>query len=186
MKLNIRRRRKKRLPPRLKRELTQCTQQNQVWSMDFLSDKLTDGRSFRILNIIDDYNRESLQVEVDTNMPSKRVIRSLESIAFERGYPSNIRVDNGPEFISNALQIWCENRKINLLYIQPGKPMQNGYIERNNGSMRQELLDAYMFNSLSQARELIYNWQEDYNEHRPHKSLGYVSPLMYSKNQNLI
>ena len=184
MKLNLRRRRKKRLPTRLKQELAKCTAQNQIWSMDFLSDKLMDSRSFRILNIIDDYSRESLQIDIDTSMPSHRVIRNLESIAFERGYPSNIRVDNGPEFISTAIQTWCENHKINLLYIQPGKPMQNGYIERNNGSMRQEVLDAYMFRSLSQARELIYKWQEDYNNERPHSALGYLSPRMYLKKGN--
>lgn len=183
MKLNLRRKRKKRLPQRMKQELAKCTAVNQTWSMDFLSDKLTDTRSFRIFNIIDDYNRESLKIDIDTSMPSRRVIQNLEEISFYRGYPSNIRVDNGPEFISNALQVWCEQRKINLLYIQPGKPMQNGYVERNNGSMRQEVLDAYMFTSLAQARELIYQWQEDYNFERPHKALKYKSPKTFLINE---
>jgi putative transposase len=185
MKLNLRRRRKKRLPTRLKQELAKCTAQNQVWSMDFLSDKLTDSRSFRILNIIDDYSRESLKIDIDISMPSRRVIHNLNELAFERGYPSNIRVDNGPEFISTAIQVWCEKHRINLLYIQPGKPMQNGYVERNNGSMRQEVLDAYMFRNLSQARDLIYQWQEDYNEYRPHSALGYLSPRMFITEQTI-
>jgi putative transposase len=178
MKLNIRRRRKKRLPTRLALQLSRCTAINQHWSMDFVSDKLVDGRSFRILNIIDDYNRESLYL--DTSLPSARVIRSIETVAKHRGYPSNIRIDNGPEFISTALQLYCERHHINLQYIQPGKPTQNAYVERNNGSMRREVLDAYLFTSLTHARHLLYNWQYDYNNHRPHKSLNYFTPLQYA------
>ncbi len=185
MKLNIRRRRKKRLPTRLKRELVKCTAQNQVWSMDFVSDKLTNGSSFRILNIIDDYNRESLHIDLDTSMPAKRVIKALDTIAFERGYPANIRMDNGPEFISTALALWSEKHKVTLLHIQPGEPTQNAYIERNNGTMRQEVLDAYMFWSLAQARELIYSWQDDYNHERPHSALGYVSPKSFISNPKI-
>ena len=185
MKLNLRRRREKRLPTRLKRELVKCIAQNQTWSMDFVSDKLTNGSSFRILNIIDDYNRESLKIDIDTSMPSKRVIQCLESIAFERGYPSSIRVDNGPEFISTALTLWSEKNKVTLLFIQPGKPTQNAYIERNNGSLRQEVLDAYMFGSLNQARQLIYQWQKNYNHERPHSALGYKSPLQFIQQKNL-
>jgi putative transposase len=185
MKLNLRRRRKKRLPARLKRELTKCIAQNQTWSMDFVSDKLTNGRPFRILNIIDDYSRESLEIDMDTSMPAKRVIRSLEAIAFERGYPSSIRVDNGPEFISTALAMWSEKNNVTLLFIQPGEPTQNAYIERNNGSLRQEVLDAYMFGSLAEARKLINEWQEDYNNHRPHSALGYMSPKAFVIQQNI-
>lgn len=185
MKLNLRRRRKKRLPARLKLELAKCIAQNQTWSMDFVSDKLTNGCSFRILNIIDDYSRESLQIDIDTSMPARRVIQALESIAFERGYPTSIRMDNGPEFISTALALWSEKNKVTLLHIQPGKPTQNAYIERNNGSLRQEVLDAYMFNSLAHARQLIYKWQEDYNYHRPHSALGYLSPKTFIKQKQI-
>lgn len=185
MKLNLRRRRKKRLPPRLKRELTKCIKQNQTWSMDFVSDKLTNGSAFRILNIIDDYSRESLRIDIDTSMPSRRVIQALEAIAFERGYPAQIRMDNGPEFISTALACWSEKHQVTLLHIQPGKPTQNAYVERNNGSMRQEVLDAYMFGSITQARQLIYQWQEDYNHNRPHSSLGYLSPKAFIAKQNI-
>ena len=184
MKLNLRRRRKKRLPAMLRQELGKCTAQNQCWSMDFVSDKLTNGSAFRILNIIDDYSRESLQIDLDTSMPSTRVIRSLEAVAFERSYPANLRVDNGPEFISTTLALWAEKNKVTLLHIQPGEPTQNAYVERNNGSMRQEVLDAYLFGSIAQARQLIYKWQEDYNYHRPHSALGYISPKLFSNKQN--
>ena len=145
MKLNIRRRAKRRLPERVKQSLAVPTAPNQIWSIDFMSDCLEDGRRVRLLNIIDDFNRESLAIEVDTSLPSLRVIRVLERLITQRGCPANIRCDNGPEFISHKLEEWCnhESRKISLQFIQPGRPMQNAYIERNNGSLRRELLDAY-------------------------------------------
>ena len=180
MKLNIRRRAKKRLPERVKQALMAPSAPNQVWSIDFMSDSLTDGRKFRLLNIIDDFNRESLAVEVDTSLPSLRVIRVLERLVAQRGKPANIRCDNGPEFISHKLEQWCTDKKITLQFIQPGRPMQNAYIERKNGSMRRELLNAYLFNSLAEVRCLSEEWRLDYNEERPHKSLGYQSPLRYA------
>ena len=183
MKLNIRRRARKRLPERVKQPLVVPTAPNQVWSIDFMQDRLVDGRKFRLLNIIDDYNRESLAIEIDTSLPSLRVIRVLERLAAERGYPANIRCDNGPEFISHLLEEWCshEHRRINLQFIQPGKPMQNAYIERKNGSIRRELLNAYLFNSLAEVRIIAEEWRLDYNTERPHKSLGYLSPLQYAQ-----
>jgi putative transposase len=120
-------------------------------SMDFMSDSLVDGRQFRLLNIIDDYKRESLWIEIDTSLPSQGVIRVLERLVEIRGKPLRIRVDNGPEFISDRLQMWCEERNILLQFIQPGKPVQNAFIERNNGSLRRELLDAYHFFTLQEA-----------------------------------
>jgi len=180
MKLNIRRRSKKRLPERIKQALIVPSAPNQVWSIDFMVDNLTDGRKFRLLNVIDDFNRQSLVVEVDTSLPSLRVIRVLERLVAERGNPANIRCDNGPEFISHKLEQWCTDKKITLQFIQPGKPMQNAYIERKNGSMRRELLNAYLFNSLAEVRLLSEEWRIDYNEERPHKSLGYKSPLVYA------
>jgi putative transposase len=185
MKLNIRRRAKKRLPERVKQPLTVPTALNQVWSIDFMSDSLTDGRRFRLLNILDDFNRESLAIEVDTSLPSLRVIRVLEKLIAARGCPVNIRCDNGPEFISHKLQEWCshESRRITLQFIQPGRPMQNAYIERNNGSIRRELLNAYLFNSLAEVRALSEGWRVDYNTERPHKSLGYLSPFRYAELQ---
>jgi putative transposase len=181
MKLNIRRRAKKRLPERVKQTLSVPNAANQVWSIDFMSDTLVDGRRFRLFNVIDDFNRESLAIEVDTSMPSLRVIRVLNRVIEQRGKPSNIRSDNGPEFISHVLQEWCEKHQITLQYIQPGKPTQNAYIERKNGSIRRELLNAYLFNSLAEVRCLSEEWRIDYNTERPHKSLGYLSPLSYAE-----
>jgi putative transposase len=183
MKLNIRRRSKRRLPERLKIPLTTPTAANQIWSIDFMSDSLVDGRKFRVLNVIDDFNRESLAIEVDTSLPSLRVIRVLERLIAQRDCPANIRCDNGPEFISHKLEEWCsdERRRISLQFIQPGKPTQNAYIERKNGSMRRELLDAYLFTSLKEVRCLSEAWRHDYNTERPHKSLGYQSPHSYAR-----
>jgi len=182
MKLNIRRRAKKRLPKRVKQPLMQPSAPNQVWSIDFMSDSLVDGRKFRLFNVIDDFNRESLAIEVDTSLPSLRVIRVLERLIAERDIPANIRCDNGPEFISHKLEEWCchESRRISLQFIQPGKPMQNAYIERKNGSVRRELLNAYMFYSLAEVRARSEEWRLDYNTERPHKSLGYLSPTKYA------
>jgi putative transposase len=120
--------------------------------MDFMSDSLVDGRRFRLLNIIDDYNRESLWIEIDTSLPALRLVRVLERMVEMRGAPRRIRVDNGPKFISDKLQLWCKERNIQLLFIQPGKPVQNAFIERNNGSLRKELLDAYDFFTLDEVR----------------------------------
>jgi len=181
MKLNIRRRAKKRLPDRVKQPLTIPAAPNQVWSIDFMSDTLVDGRRFRLFNVLDDFNRESLAIEVDTSMPSLRIIRVLNRIIEQRGKPVNIRSDNGPEFISHLLQQWCEDNGITLQYIQPGKPTQNAYIERKNGSIRRELLNAYLFNSLAEVRSLSEEWRIDYNTERPHKSLGYLSPLTFAE-----
>jgi putative transposase len=176
LKLNIRRRYKKRLPARVKQSLFEPLSINQVWSIDFMSDSLWDGRKFRVLNIIDDFNREMLAMEADFSLPAQRVIRVLEFLLEFRGLPKMIRVDNGPEFISHALDEWCRKHNVTLVYIQPGKPMQNGYVERCNGSVRKELLNANVFYTLDEVRQHIEVWMEDYNRHRPHESLGYRAP----------
>jgi len=176
MQLNIRRRAKKRLPARAKQTLMQPVAPNQVWSIDFMSDSLWNGRKFRILNIIDDFNREVLCAEADTSLPSLRVIRFLEQLKQTRGLPQMIRVDNGPEFISFKLDHYCRQNHITLVFIQPGKPTQNAFIERCNGSIRKELLSAYVFQSLSDVREKIQEWVTDYNENRPHRALNYLTP----------
>ena len=180
LKLNIRRKIKRRLPQRVRQPLAVPDAINQSWSMDFMSDCLVDGRRFRVFNIIDDYNRESLWIEVDTSLPSRRVIRVLERLLEMRGKPQRIRVDNGPEFISDLLKLWCEERDIELLFIQPGKPVQNAFIERNNGSLRRELLDAYHFFTLQEVRLMAEEWRQDYNSSRPHQALGFVPPLEYT------
>lgn len=180
LRLNVRRRARRRIPSRIKEPLQLPTRINQGWSMDFMCDSLVDGRRFRLLNIIDDYNRESLAIEVDTSLPSLRVIRVLQRIIETRSKPEFIRVDNGPEFISDRLQQWCDDQKIRLQFIQPGKPVQNAFVERNNGSMRKELLDAYLFYSLQEVREMAEVWQQDYNYERPHDSLGNVPPAEFN------
>ena len=184
MKLNIRRRAKKRLPARVKQPLVIPTVANQTWSIDFMSDALMDGRKFRLFNVLDDFNRESLAIEVDTSLPSLRVQRVLNRLINERNKPTAIRVDNGPEFISQTLQQWCIENKITLQYIQPGKPMQNGFIERKNGSIRKELLNTYLFESLAEVRVMTEEWRDDYNHERPHKSLGYLSPVKYAEQRS--
>ena len=176
MHLNIRRRAKKRLPARVKQALFQPSSPDQVYSIDFMHDTLWDGRTYRLLNVIDDYNREILAIEVDTSLPALRVIRVLERIKSVRPLPKMIRVDNGPEFVSCKLDQWCKDNGITLAYIQPGKPTQNAYVERFNGSMRRELLSAYVFRTLDEVRNKAEEWMDDYNNHRPHKVLGYRSP----------
>lgn len=176
MGLNIRRRAKKRLPARAKQHLFQPEAPNQVWSLDYIHDSLWNGRTYRLLNVIDDYNREVLRIEADTCLPAKRVIRVLEELKERRGLPDMLRVDNGPEFISHRLDVWCKERKITLAFIQPGKPTQNAFVERFHGSIRRELLDAYVFRTLDEVRVRAEQWKYDYNHHRPHKSLGYVPP----------
>ena len=177
LKLNIRRRYRKRLPARTKQTLFRPESINQVWSIDFMSDSLWDGRRFRLLNIIDDFNREVLAIEADLSLPTLRLIRVLEYLEVIRGLPKMIRVDNGPEFISGKLDSWCKEHKIGLVFIQPGKPMQNGYIERCNGNIRRELLNAYVFKSLSEVREKAEEWMTDYNYNRPHEALNFKAPV---------
>jgi putative transposase len=141
-----------------------------------MHDSLWDGRTFRMLNVIDDFNREVLAIETDISLPALRVIRVLERLEETRGLPSMLRVDNGPEFVSHKLDTWCKDRRITLAYIQPGKPTQNAYVERLNGSIRRELLSAYVFRTLDEVRDKAREWQHDYNHHRPHKALGYQTP----------
>lgn len=179
LKLNIRRKRKRRLPNREKIALEQSNSINKKWSMDFMSDALTDGRKFRTFNLIDDFNREVLAIEADTSLPAKRVVRVLERVMWEKGKPESIRVDNGPEFISNTLESFCKEKEIQLQFIKPGKPMQNGYVERFNRTFREDILDAYLFSSLKEVRVLSQEWMKDYNGFHPHKSLNGYSPIGY-------
>ncbi len=184
MKLNIRRRAKKRLPARVKQALFQPEQINQVWSLDFMCDSLWDGRRYRLLNIIDDYNREVLNIVADTSLPALRVTRTLDRLLLTRGKPDMIRVDNGPEFISDKLDNWCKHNKIQLIFIQPGKPTQNAYIERLNGSLRRELLNAYVFRTINEVKEQVNEWMDDYNYYRPHEALNNKTPMEMIENIN--
>jgi len=149
---------------------------NQVWSMDFMSDSLVTGQSLRTFNVIDDYNREGLSIEVDLSLPSIRVIRSLEQIIEWRGKPKAIRCDIDPEYISNELIDWANRQQITLLYIQPGKPTQNAYIERFNRTARHEWLELYLFETVGQAQLLATQWLWTYNNERPYSAIGGVPP----------
>ena len=149
---------------------------NQVWSMDFMSDTLTDSRSFRPFNVLDDYNREGLGIDVDLSLPSARVIRSLEQIIEWRGKPHAMRCDNGPEYITQILKDWTMKQQITLLYIQPGKPTQNAYIERFNRTARHEWLDLHLFESIEHAQLLATQWLWTYNNERPHTAIGGIPP----------
>ena len=151
---------------------------NEVWSMDFMSDTLVDGRSFRTFNVLDDYNREGLGIEVDLSLPSARVIRSLEQIIEWRGKPQVIRCDNGPEYISQSLKDWAQDNNIKILYIQPGKPTQNAYVERYNRTVRHEWLDLHLFESVEHAQNLATKWLWHYNNERPNMAIGGIPPVM--------
>ena len=141
------------------------------------------GRSFRTLNVIDDYNREVLAIEVDTNFPSQRVTRVLDRIALEKGYPESIRVDNGPEFTSGHIHCWAEEHNVTLNFIKPGKPTQNSYIERFNRTFREDILDMYVFQRLSEVREMTENWIDLYNRERPHDSFGDMTPIEFAQSR---
>ena len=188
MGLNLRRRTKRVLPKRIAQPLEVSLFPNQQWALDFMHDTLYCGKRFRTLNIIDEGTRECLAIEVDTSLPAGRVIRVMDRLKQERGLPQQIRVDNGPELIAAEFYDWCENHGIDVAYIQPGKPQQNGFVERFNGSFRREFLDAYLFETLSQVREMSWVWMLDYNDERPHESLGDLPPAVYRakvENSNL-
>lgn len=179
LRLNLPRRTKKRLPMRPRQPLTVSPEPNAVWAVDFMSDTLYGGRRFRMLNILDEGVREGLAIEVDTSLPAERVIRVLEQVVMWRGYPQAIRLDNGPELLADRFVTWCAERGIELRYIQPGKPAQNGFIERFNRTYRTEVLNAYVFESLDQVREISAEWLLTYNEVRPHDALAGVPPATY-------
>ena len=177
LKLNKKRKGKRRLPERVKQSLVQPDKINKSWSVDFMSDSMIGNRKFRTFNVIDDGTRETLIIDVDTSLSSKRIIRTLEKVIAQRGAPDSIRSDNGPEFTSKDFQLWCEGKKIANQFIQPGKPMQNGYIERFNRLYRQAVLDAYLFFDLDQVRQLTEEWIDEYNHRRPHEGLQNMTPI---------
>jgi putative transposase len=184
LKLNKRRKGKRRLPTRNPAPLTVSLRANECWSADFMSDALWCGRRFRTFNVVDDFNREALAIEVDLNLPAERVVRVLERIAAWRGYPQKLRLDNGPELISVVLAGWAEECGLSLEFVRPGKPMQNGFIERFNRSYREAVLDMYLFRSLDEVREQTERWVKEYNEERPHESLGNLTPKEYLLTNN--
>lgn len=153
---------------------------NERWSLDFVSDALTDGRRFRVLAVVDDFTRECLALVADTSLSGLRVTRELCTIIADRGKPGTIVSDNGTEFTSMAILKWCQESNIEWHYIAPGKPMQNGFVESFNGSFRDECLNEILFSSLAHARAEIQAWKEDYNSNRPHSSLGNSTPSEFA------
>jgi len=178
--LNLHRKPKKRLAARTARALEVPVQSDHTWSLDFMSDSLSTGRAIRTLNIIDDYNREALGIEVDTSLPAERVVRVLEDLLLWRATPTQIRMDNGPELISQRLESWAQEKHIDLIHIQPGKPAQNAYIERFNRTFREEVLDAYLFDNLQEVRAITQRWLEEYNTIRPHEALQGLPPRQFA------
>lgn len=178
--MNRRRKVRKRIPIRVKEPLARPEAPLKTWSLDFMSDVLTNKRKFRTLNVIDDYNRQAIAVEVAHSMPATTVIRLLERVIKEHGKPSRFRTDNGPEFISKEFREWCADKGIGIQFIQPGRPMQNGYIERFNRTFRENILDAYLFENIMQVQILAEEWMQDYNYNRPHEALGGKTPMEYN------
>ena len=179
--LNQPRRTKRRVPTRPSIPVFVPEAPNEVWSADFMSDALSHGTRFRTFNIIDDFNREVLAIEVDTSLRAERVIRVLEHLKADRELPHMLRVDNGPEFLSQQLQEWGKANRVLMYHIQPGRPTQNAFIERFNRTYRNEVLNLYLFRSLEEVREITAHWITVYNAQRPHVSLQGTAPCMYAK-----
>ena len=176
LELNLRIKPRKRLVREKPEALTVPQAINQVWSMDFMHDQLEDGRTFRLFNVIDDFNREAIGMEVDFSLPSERVIRELKQIISWRGKPKVIRCDNGPEYISAAIQTWAQEWGIRLEYIQPGNPQQNAYVERFNRTVRYEWLSQYYWSDLAEVQDFATKWMWSYNHDRPNMALGGFTP----------
>jgi putative transposase len=181
LELNLRIKPRKRLKREKPDALSVPNKPNEVWSMDFMSHKLTDGRAFRTFNVLDDFNREGLGIEIDISLPSSRVIRSLNHMIEWRGKPLKIRCDNGPEYISQTLKDWAIAHNIEILFIQPGNPQQNAYVERYNRTVRHEWLEMNEFKSIHQAQAESEQWLWTYNNERPHMAIGRITPLMKFK-----
>ena len=179
MGLNLPRRAKKRLPQRLRQPLDRATTLNRCWALDFMHDALYCGRRFRTLNVIDEANREGLAIEVGVSIPAPRMIRVLDRLIDEYGQPEAIRLDNGPEMLSQTFTEWAAAKDIGIRYIQPGKPNQNAFIERFNRSYRTEVLNAHLFANIEQVQLITDQWLNDYNLYRPHDALGGVPPRQF-------
>ena len=171
--------RKKLQRPRMPMEVP--NQVNQRWSMDFVADQLSNGRRFRVLNVVDDYNREMVGQLVSISISGRQVARFLDDLILERQRPKTIICDNGTEFTSKAMFFWSQETGVKLGFIQPGKPTQNAFVESLNGKFRKECLNAHWFRSLDAARDIIDQWRHHYNHERPHSSLNYLSPVEFAQ-----
>lgn len=181
LELNLRIKPKKRLKRDKPDALSVPETANHTWSMDFMADQLGDGRSIRTLNVLDDFSREGLGIEVDFSLTAERVVRTLNRIIEWRGRPQSIRVHSGPEYISGKLMAWVEKMGIHIQYIQPGKPQQNAYIERYNRTVRHEWLDQSIFETIEEAQEQTTKWLWTYNNDRPNMAIGGITPAMKLK-----
>ena len=179
LRLNLPRRTVRRVPRRLRQPLDAPPVLNQTWALDFVSDTLYDGRRIRALTIIDEGNREGLDITVGISLPSRRVVRVLEDLVTVHGRPTAVRVDNGPEFLAQSFVDWAATHRVVIHYIQPGKPDQNAYIERFNRTYRTEVLNAHLFDSTTELQALTDTWLRIYNRERPHDSLGRTPPLTF-------
>jgi len=178
LELNLRIKPNKRLVREQPEPLSVPVAINECWSMDFMHDQLSDGRSYRLFNVIDDFNREGLVIEVDFSLPAVRVKRALDQVIAWRGKPKQIRCDNGPEYISGLLATWAESQGIELKFIQPGNPQQNAYVERYNRTVRYDWLGQYLFSSIEEVQDRATSWLWFYNNERPNMALGGITPIM--------
>jgi len=169
-----------------KRGRPAATKLNEVWTMDFMSDTLCDGRRFRTLNVIDVWSRQCLGIEVDTSLSSRRVVRVLDELVQRHGKPQLLQIDNGPEFRSQMLDLWAKRHGVELHFIDPGKPTQNGHIESFNGRFREECLSQEWFTSLQEVRQVVGTWRVEYNTQRPHSSLAYIPPAVWAQQQQTL
>lgn len=183
--LSLRRKRRKKAASHLRVVLPAPTRINERWSMDFVTDSLVNGRRFRALTIVDDHSRESVAIESDFSLSGERVARLLDRLEAMRGLPEVITVDNGPEFAGRALDAWAYARNIKLHFIRPGKPVENAYIESFNGRFRDECLNEHVFRTIDEARIVIEAWRDDYNRHRPHSSLGNLTPEEFARQERV-
>jgi len=179
--LAVRKRKKAKRPLGARVPLQAATRTNEVWSMDFVSDSLANARRIKCLTVADDFSHECVDIAVDHGISGEYVTRVLDRAARFRGYPSAVRTDNGPEFTSRAFIAWAQSHGIRHILIEPGRPMQNGYIESFNGRFRDECLNEHWFETLLQARSIISAWRQDYNEVRPHGSIGRIPPARFAE-----
>lgn len=185
LRLNLPRRTRRRLPKRIQHPLDAPAVLNRTWAIDYMCDTLYDGRRYRILNVIDEGNREGLAIDIGVSLPSVRLVALLDQLRAVHGTPKALRVDNGPELTSTALSDWCERHHVALRFIQPGKPQQNAFMERFNRTYRTEVLDAYVFTHLEDVRTISDDFLTTYNTERPHDSLGRVPPLTFLPRPNV-
>lgn len=179
--LQVKKRKRKKIPLSERHPLARPTTPNQVWSMDFVFDRTAEGRSIKSLTVVDDATHEAVAIVPERALGGHQLVRILEQLASTRGLPKAIRTDNGKEFCSRAMLTWAHARGVQLFLIEPGKPNQNAYIESFNGRFRDECLNEHWFTSLQQARVIVEAWRREYNEERPKKSLGGLTPSAYAQ-----